>query len=1352
MRGALLVTLLILAPISLVDAENQEDLLLEIQLETNITEKYSKSVQISFSRLSDLSQYQDTTLSQTNDWVVVTGYPLEYHSNLISASFETEDFEFLQGTYIWKFEESSDAMDGLNKLIKSGDIEYFYPLTEKFQDVRYIPNDPDFDEQWHLQNTGQTGGLSGEDINVTGVWNKYNGTGIFISVVDDGLDHEHPDIEGNYNSTFSFDWCNDDPDPSPNSWDGHGTAAGGVAAAVGDNGIDVTGASFGASLSGSTLIACGTSDEMEADALSFQSDDIDIYTNSWGPSDDGQTLEAPGALTLAAIENGAYQGRSGLGNIYTWAAGNGLEDDDNANYDGYANSRYTIAVTAINHLGEQSYYAEPGANILVAAHSNGDGEGITTTDNEGSGGYSNGDVTDNFGGTSSATPLAAGVIALILEANVNLTWRDVQHILVQSSRVNDENDSSWEINGAGLQVSHKYGFGVVDAGSAVSLAENWTNVDYESNFSYGPFTPGVGIPDNNNQWSEFSLNITSDISIESIDLITDITHTSRGDLDIVLVSPSGKESWLAEARNDNGNGYSDWMFNTVHHWGEEAVGEWKLKIRDTVSSDTGTLNYWEMIIHGMGNYTDTDQDGISDFTDTDDDGDGWSDIDESSCGTDSLDSNSTPSDIDNDNICDNIDSDDDGDGWSDEEEENCETNSTDQNSQPNDVDLDGICDFIDSDDDDDGWSDEGEYSCNTSSIDNSSTPLDFDGDGICDFIDSDDDGDGLSDENETEVFGTDPYNPDMDDDGLTDYEEVIIYNTKADVADTDVDGLTDYEEVITYGTNPLVADSDEDGLSDIDELNIWGTDPNVANLDNDGDSFYHFQDCNDNDSLINPDMVEILNGVDDNCNEVIDEGYSQTDLDNDGLIDYEEYHIYGTDFNNSDSDEDGLTDYEEVIVYETDPLVSDLDQDSDGWYWFQDCDDNNSNRYPNMDEKLDNVDNDCDNSIDEDFLLLDSDSDGLTDFEEYHNYSTNHLNGDSDGDGLPDGIEVNSFNSNPNETDLDIDADGWYEFQDCDDEDFERAPDKPEKLDNKDNDCDNLIDETFWYLDSDYDDISDYSEYHNYSTNPSDNDSDDDGIEDGIEILQKFSDPTKYDYDKDSDGYYEFEDCNDLAFQINSGMAELWNGIDDNCNDEIDENVTRLDFISTTPDYNQQYYWDSGNKSLIINIEGIPSNIERTILWKFENFTITNNTSSNGIRLFLSPLDCNNQFRVPLETHLCLEGNKNQNITVIITDLGIETELTWEIKTDVWIKNSKENTNMVSFLGTTSGIIGMFVFIVLISVMGVAIVIRVNNNKNIKDAYDAFEVSKISNSRNGNINLPPAPIITDLINLEDKNN
>jgi subtilisin-like proprotein convertase family protein len=1320
--------------------------------DVGIIETYSKSVQSAFNRLSNLNQYEENALMENTDWVVVTGQPSENHHKIIPNSFDVEEFEFLKGTYIWKFEEASNSINDLRVALENNDIESFYPLLKKQQEARYIPNDPDFDEQWHLQNTGQTGGVVDEDANITGVWNNYNGTGIVISVVDDGLDHEHPDIEANYNPSYSFDWCNDDPDPSPNSWNGHGTAAGGVAAAVGDNGIDVTGAAFGANLSGSTLIACSSTDQMEADALSFQKNNIDIYTNSWGPADDGQTLVAPGALTLAALENGAYEGRSGLGNIYTWAAGNGLESDDNANYDGYANNRYTIAVTAINHLGQQSYYAEPGANILVSAHSNGDGEGITTTDNEGSGGYTSGDVTDNFGGTSSATPLAAGVIALILEANLNLTWRDVQHIIVQSSRVNDENDSSWEINGAGLHVSHKYGFGVIDAGAAVSLAENWTNVDAESNFSYGPFSLGASIPDDNLGWSEFSLNVTSDINIESIDLITDITHTSRGDLDIVLVSPSGKESWLAESRGDNGNGYQDWMFNTVHHWGEEAVGEWKLKIRDTVNSDVGTLNYWEMIIHGIGNYTDTDQDGINDFIDTDDDGDGWSDIDENNCATDSLDINSTPYDLDNDNICDHIDNDDDGDGWSDNDEVDCETNSSNQSSQPNDIDSDGICDFIDTDDDGDGWSDTDENSCNTSSINNNSLPTDYDGDGVCDFIDTDDDGDGLSDVNETEIYGSDPLNPDMDNDGLTDYEEVILYNTKVDASDTDIDGLTDYEEVIIYGTNPLTPDSDGDGLTDIEELNTWGTNPNIEDLDNDGDTFYHFQDCNDNDSTINPSMEELLNGVDDNCDNLTDEGYSQSDLDGDGLIDYEEYHIYGTYYDNSDSDGDGLSDYEELIIYETNPLLFDKDEDFDGWYWFEDCDDNNSIRFPNMGEILDNVDNDCDDQIDEDFFLLDSDSDGLNDFEEYHNYSTDPLDGDSDGDGLPDGMEVDSFNSDPTTKDLDGDTDGWYEFQDCDDGDFERAPGKPETLDNKDNDCDNLIDEDFWLLDSDFDGISDYSEFHNYTTNHLDNDTDGDRIEDGVEIQQKLSDPLKYDYDKDSDGYYEFEDCDDLAFQINSGIDETWNGIDDNCNNEIDENVTRLDFIITNPPLTQSYNWDSGNESLIISIQGISSNIEKTIAWEFEGFSVIENTSSDNLRLFLPPLDCNSEYRTTLETHLCMEGDKNQNISVLITDLGVETELLWEINTEVWIRNTEEDTGITSFLETTQGILGMIIFMIVISLLGILVSVRVNNNKNLRDAMEAFENSANLDPVGRNIELPSAPELSGLFYEEETDN
>ena len=177
--------------------------------------------------------------------------------------------------------------------------------------------------------------------------------------------------------------------------------------------MGVSGAAPDANLIGLELISCNTPDSKEADALSHENQIIDIYSNSWGPSDDGSTLEAPGPLTMAAFEDDVANGGGGLGNIITWAAGNGLDSDDDSNKDGYANARQTIAVTAITHQGDQSWYAEPGANILVAAHSDGDGEGITTTDIEGSSGYTNNDYTNDFGGTSSATPLASGVIALL---------------------------------------------------------------------------------------------------------------------------------------------------------------------------------------------------------------------------------------------------------------------------------------------------------------------------------------------------------------------------------------------------------------------------------------------------------------------------------------------------------------------------------------------------------------------------------------------------------------------------------------------------------------------------------------------------------------------------------------------------------------------------------------------------------------------------------------------------------------------------------------------------------------------------------------------------------------------------
>jgi len=1257
---------------------------------------YSRAVQLAFARVSDLENYEPEVLAEVESWLVVSNLPIEDHRTSLGNPDISVRTGILGGTFIWNYEDSGEAIKKLEISLLNNEIETFSPIIERSQSTKFVPNDPDFNDQWHLENTGQTGGTSGEDANVTGSWEKYNGSGVTISVIDDGLEHSHPDIQPHYSASLSYDWCNDDADPTPQSWNGHGTAVAGVAAAVGNNSLDVAGAAFDATIAGSTLIACGTSDSLEADALSYKKDEIDIYTNSWGPFDDGLRLEAPGPLTIAAMESSVYSGRSGLGNIYTWAAGNGLTDNDNSNYDGYANSRYTIAVTAIDHDGTQSWYAEPGANILVAAHSEGDGEGITTTDITGSGGYDSGNITDSFGGTSSATPLAAGVIALMLEANSNLTWRDVQNILVHSARIVDPSDSSWGTNGAGLQVSHKYGFGSVDAGAATSLAENWTSSGFESNVTFGPFSPGQTLSDGSSGWDEFSVSVPVDLQIESVDLIVDIAHPSRGELEITLQSPDGHVSWLAEDHSDSANDYSNWMFNTVQHWGESSEGNWTLRIRDSSSGNVGALNMWEIHFHGVGNISDFDEDGWPDYNDDDDDNDGWDDVTEANCGTDQFNAS----------------------------------------SYPNDFDQDSVCDYLDTDDDNDGWDDVTEANCGTDQFNASSFPTDSDLDGDCDFIDVDDDNDGLSDDNETLLHKTDPLNPDTDGDGLGDFEEISIYGTNALDPDTDGDGLGDFEEISIYGTNALDPDTDGDGILDGIEIDGFQTDPLTFNNDNDTDGWYDFQDCNDEDDESAPDRNEDLDGKDNNCDGMVDEGFNESDSDSDGIVDWIEFHIHGTNFTNSDTDNDGLDDGTEILVKLSDPLSFDDDSDGDGFYWFEDCDDNASLMHPNLSELLDGLDNDCDTLIDEDFWSIDSDLDGLTDYDEFHNYSTDPNDGDSDNDGLTDGTEV-SLDSDPNQIDLDSDSDGVFAFMDCDDEDPE-VGDVPEKLDGKDNDCDELVDEDFYFSDADGDQILDYEEYHNYSTNPFSNDSDSDGIDDGTEILVKFSDPLGYDYDRDLDGFHEFEDCDDLVSTTFPGASELWNGVDDDCDQIIDDGIDRSSSVTLMPRNDEVVLWDSANDSLVLTIGGVSENLEFQINWMFEEFSIEDNSTSGGRSVSLDPINCGNP-EAYLEDQLCSEGSGRQFVTAEIIESGSSTMFVWEI----WVNISTEEDDSpsTSILGSI-GFLGVALLIVGLFSIGIIAGFRISHNNRLQDALDAYGIipERLAITPNSTgVDLPSAP-------------
>jgi subtilisin-like proprotein convertase family protein len=481
---------------------------------------------------------------------------------------------------------------------------------------KLIPNDPFFPAQWHLRNVGQNGGTPGMDINVTTTWDSYRGGGVTIGIVDDGLQYTHPDLAANYNAALSANLNDGTPDPAPNpATDVHGTPVAGLAGARGNNGIGVSGVAPEAALAGLRLLGAPDTDVQDAAAALFRNDVIAIKNNSWGASDGSGELLGAGPLLAQALAAGATTGRGGRGTIFVFAGGNGLATGDDVNYDGYANSLYALAVTAVSDQGEQASYAEPGACLIVAAPSSSGGsicsggrQHIATTDLTGTDGFNDGlgfcelpdgDYTEQFGGTSASAAIVSGVVALLLQANPNLNYRDVGEILLRSARKVSPGDPDWWTNAAGIAHNHKFGAGLVDAGAAVALATNWAGLGPRQSLEVALTNLSIVISDSDPAGITCTFTITNQgFRVERVALLVTAPHPRYGDLAITLVSPSGIRSRLAEAHGSYGASYEGWTLTTVRHWGEQANGVWKVQIADQVPSYSGTLQGLGLVIQG----------------------------------------------------------------------------------------------------------------------------------------------------------------------------------------------------------------------------------------------------------------------------------------------------------------------------------------------------------------------------------------------------------------------------------------------------------------------------------------------------------------------------------------------------------------------------------------------------------------------------------------------------------------------------------------------------------------------------------------------------------------------------------
>jgi subtilisin-like proprotein convertase family protein len=385
-----------------------------------------------------------------------------------------------------------------------GDVEWARPVTRPAIRRHFAysaaPNDPYYPRQAHLDPAQPVNGAVdlAATINARGAWAITRGEGVLVGIGDDGLDLTHLDLLPNLTAPSRNFFTDSDSGAHMRSSYYHGTAVAGLIGARGDNGVGVSGVAPQAGLG--ALVIWNAADEILDDAglaemFAFRNDALAVQSHSWGNSD-FLFLEMP-AIQARAISNAVTAGRSGRGVVFVRSAGNMRTEDYNfangvgdANIDAYANDLMHITVAAVRSDGRVASYSVTGACILVAApggEDTGGLAGLVTTDPRGTKGENRvvdpGDPTSAdylfgskaFVGTSAAAPVVSGVVALVLAANPQLGWRDVQQILALTARQVDTTDPDLQVNGAGLRVSHNTGFGVVDAGAAARLAQRWHN-------------------------------------------------------------------------------------------------------------------------------------------------------------------------------------------------------------------------------------------------------------------------------------------------------------------------------------------------------------------------------------------------------------------------------------------------------------------------------------------------------------------------------------------------------------------------------------------------------------------------------------------------------------------------------------------------------------------------------------------------------------------------------------------------------------------------------------------------------------------------------------------------------------
>ena len=517
--------------------------------------------------------------------------------------------------------------------------------------------DPLATHAWHLNNTGQSSfsagnGIAGHDLNIGST--SFTGSGVLVAVSDNGVEKEQEDLVSNFNLGFSKNYASSNAnwiaDPVPEG-EPHGTAVSGIIAATAGNGLGSRGVASSATIAGFKYVGLPINQSMQVDQANGN---YDIFNYSYG----GYScfFDRSSSTYIAQLEYGAKSLRGGLGAIYVKAAGNeyaaynsdcdsSIAPEDDTYYLGNATLEqvhsypWMIVVGAFNANGISSSYSTPGSSLWISAPGGEYGQNfpaIMTTDlsgcdegyskttstrnafEAGSGDNPNCHYTSTMNGTSSAAPATSGAVALLLEANPNLSWRDIKYILAKTAKKIDPTrnnmnhpggrnlaghiyEPGWITNAAGYNFHNWYGFGSVDIAAATTLASSYTSAlgTFKEASVNSSSTLNLGIPDVTASGVEHSINFSSNYVIEAVQIKLNVTHSFVGDLGVELTSPAGTKSRLMLINSGIiVTDINDEVLLSNAFYGESSSGTWTLKLVDGATDDIGVLNNWSLKVYG----------------------------------------------------------------------------------------------------------------------------------------------------------------------------------------------------------------------------------------------------------------------------------------------------------------------------------------------------------------------------------------------------------------------------------------------------------------------------------------------------------------------------------------------------------------------------------------------------------------------------------------------------------------------------------------------------------------------------------------------------------------------------------